>query len=139
MTTDAKTYTEEQWIEAKRIARDVTDRPVTRILGPKIANPLSVMRLWNLVEQQWNGPWNLSFPGELQRYLAKRDDKGRTLYALEPPKSPVLVQPPAGSKASGKGIVAQATVPATTANLDDPQRSGRSRRHRGHRRRSDGS
>ena len=138
MTTDAKTYTEEQWLAAKRMARDTTNRPVSRILGDKPDTSLSSMRLWNLVEQEWNGPWNLSFPGELQRYLAKRDDKGRTLYALGPPKSPAPVQPPAGSEAKGKGIVAQATVPAPEAKLADPQRSGRSRSHRGHRRRGNG-
>ena len=132
-------YTDDAWKRVKK-ANEETHNTPTRVLdfgkqeavsemerrfadrkGGEIS--LQSMYLWNLKEAVWQGPMNLSFHGELQRFLKKHDEEGRRLYALAPPsESPALVAHP---DQSGQ---AQA----------DPQRGGRRRRHRGRRRQGDG-
>lgn len=98
--------------------------------------------LWNVAGGQWNGPWNLAFPGELQRYLGKKDEQGRSIYSLGPSEgggSPVPVQASGSEPASlDKLAKLEAENTRLKAQLADPQRSGRKRSHRGQRRHSGG-
>lgn len=152
MTTEARTYTEEEWVAAKKRGARMSV-PVSMIvdagqeasgLASQHSQPtssLQSMYLYNVQEGQWAGPWNLTFPGELQRYLEKRDLQGRVIYALEPPpSSPSHVQ--TGTEAGVNGSVdyqaLQDQITELKTQLAAPQRSGRRRRHRGNRRRSNG-
>ena len=147
------TFNEEQWkLRKKHVYQEeertnVPARPIVRVLDMAKDDPsdLRKKRLWNLVEGQWNGPFNLSAPGELQRYMAKRDAQGQTIYSLEPlPSSPAHVAPSAQGTAPvvnaplGEPEALQTKVRSLEEQLAESQRSGRRRHHRGRRRRSSG-
>lgn len=59
-----------------------------------IPGDLRKKRLWDIRYQVWVGPWNLSAPGELAYYLAKRDEQGNPVYALEPPRASAEIEAP---------------------------------------------
>ena len=122
VTSNARAYTEEDWKSAKKrveqttqtVAKFVDDAKESALASRHFERKnseinLASVSLWNIPEGNWQGPWNLSYPGEIQRYLQKKDGEGNTIFALEPPS--------------------QITSPSA-----DPQRSGRRRRHRGRRR-----
>ena len=147
------TFDEEQWkLRKKHVYQEeertnVPARPIARVLdmAKDDSSDLRRKRLWNIGEGQWNGPFNLSAPGELQRYLAKRNDQGRLIFLLEPlPSSPAHVAPLAQSTAPvvnaplGELEALQTKVRSLEEQLAESQRSGRRRHHRGRRRRSSG-
>ena len=133
MVTEAREYTDEAWDLRKKAAENTIATP-SRIIDEGKRNAQSLlekrfekrkteeidlqsMYLWCIPEKRWQGPMNLTAPGELKRFLTdKRDSYGQAIFAMEP------------STDSPAPVVVQATEV-------DPQRSGRKRSHRGKRRR----
>lgn len=157
MTTvgSGREVSDEAWVQQKKAAfqagsMTMTAR-ITDAAGGKLAMKHSVDEgtdsrrtfLWNLQEGQWNGPWNLSAPQVMQRYLAKRylvgPHKGELIYAVGPPSSPTLVQAPPESEANSEVLSLRAELDQLKAELAESRPSGGRRHHRGRRRRSGGS